>query len=86
MPILTKDFRGIKLCDPCWNGNHWTKAVKGREAVNHCLHGGCECPCPTLPADASWIGKRQRETAKKNREAQQSLLDVPKLYKRVQFP
>lgn len=34
-----KDFRGLHLCRPCWQGHDNHK---------NCLHGDCECPCQKM--------------------------------------
>lgn len=43
---LTKDARGLLLCNPCWDGEHDHKARGG--PVSRCLRGGCQCPCYEL--------------------------------------
>lgn len=54
-PLL--DYRGLKLCDPCWNNHHWHKEIisgkdgskkKGNRIIQDCLGPPCECPCIQL--------------------------------------
>lgn len=52
-----KDYRGLALCDPCWNSHHWHKEIitakdgsekKGTKTIQDCLGPPCECPCIQL--------------------------------------
>jgi len=52
-----KDFKGYRLCDPCWNGKHWHKEIittesgmakKTNKNISDCLGEPCECPCREL--------------------------------------
>jgi hypothetical protein len=90
MAIVGKDYRGLRLCEACWNGVHWTKQkMRGddgkfhRTAVNHCERGTCQCPCPQLPADRSGINLALRKKAEENRKMQQALPDAGPCYEHV---
>jgi hypothetical protein len=58
------DFRGLHLCDRCWNGdgNH----------VN-CEHGDCECPCQKLDQNLRDEALRRRQTKIANKRAQMTI-------------
>lgn len=53
------DYKGYKLCDPCWNGHHFHKQTmpndkKGKPTgprVSDCLGPPCECECKPLLAE-----------------------------------
>ncbi len=51
------DYKGYKLCDPCWNGHHWHNEIitgkdgcpkKSSRLIQDCLGEPCECPCRAL--------------------------------------
>ncbi len=61
-PLL--DYKGYKLCSPCWNGHHWHNEIitgkdgcpkKSARLVQDCLGEPCECPCRALR------GERQKK-------------------------
>jgi hypothetical protein len=67
--MLTKDFRGLKLCEACWNGVHRIRAHNPERWVIHCKGMGCECPCTQLEASQSDFNRRiraMREQAKRS--------------------
>jgi hypothetical protein len=35
-----KDFRGVELCDACWNGYHYVTDHISRKKTSNCLGGG----------------------------------------------
>lgn len=52
-----KDYKGYKLCDPCWNGKHWHNEIittpsgmakRTNHRIADCLGEPCECPCKQL--------------------------------------
>lgn len=49
MPELKKDYRGLLLCEPCWNNQHNHKEWgTKRKVIVDCLQNGCQCPCVEL--------------------------------------
>lgn len=62
-----RDYKGQRLCDPCWNGQHYHRKV-GRSGkarggiIIDCLAGECECPCRALLAEQ---GRKISEQPKK---------------------
>jgi hypothetical protein len=72
-----RDGRGMMLCIPCWNGQHYTKEIKdfhreftevpvGKNIHSECLQGECECPCVRL-----MLEKSPRVTAKDRKKFQE---------------
>ena len=41
------DYRGMRLCQPCWDGEHYSK-LKGQAKLCRCEGVSCECPCAEL--------------------------------------
>lgn len=82
------DYRGLRLCDSCWNGTHFHRAV-GRtgklqsKVVVDCTGGDCECPCRELLAErkAKIVQVSQRrEVEPKSADSQLDLFaDTPAL-------
>ena len=81
---LTKDYRGLNLCEPCFNGHHFGLKIGKRvgaegaedRSVCKCQENGCECPCSRM------AGAQMRETIRKRtakiaaKKAQMSLLET----------
>jgi|HubBroStandDraft_3_1064219.scaffolds.fasta_scaffold55963_3 hypothetical protein len=56
-PLRFDPRRGYRLCEPCWNGQHWNKPYRDKDGVHHpktsnCLvsvfkgvKDGCGCGC-----------------------------------------
>ena len=68
-----KDWRGLHLCDACWNGMHFVTDDLGKK-INNCNHGECECPCQKMQqnqADENWSRKQKRLA---NQKAQTSIV------------
>lgn len=47
--IVGKDYKGMTLCEHCWNGAHYSYETNsdGKRVgkLSNCLEGGCQCPC-----------------------------------------
>jgi hypothetical protein len=44
-----RDYKGMKLCDNCWNGKHYAfkdKNDRGKLINKYCACNGCGCECP----------------------------------------
>lgn len=78
-PILyQEDYRGLKLCRPCWNSDHFHEnpnTKSGRPLVCQCRLGECECPCSRMEQNRADFNYQLRELQKKNKKAQTSILD-----------
>lgn len=51
-----RDYKGLALCEACWNGSHCHRSVGGKgnltnKIIVDCLGGACECPCRELLAE-----------------------------------
>lgn len=69
------DFRGLHLCDSCWNGNHFVKGETGG-LINNCGFGNCQCPCSTMQRNrAEQLFARKQQWAE-NKQKQQVIPDV----------
>jgi hypothetical protein len=72
---VAKDYRGVKLCDSCWNGNHYLydrplalpddpkpkNPSKGAVKKSNCIGGECECPCKALLEPTPRVKKNSGE-------------------------
>jgi len=71
------DYRGLKICWPCWNGYHLmpktTEKGKatGRRYCN-CDRGECECPCRNMLQDEEEQARRHKEQRAANKASQTS--------------
>ena len=51
-----RDYKGHRLCDNCWNGNHFHRKTNANgdptgPIILDCLYGDCECLCRNLLAE-----------------------------------
>lgn len=53
-------YTGLKLCDPCWNGQHFHRSKELNQVITDCLGGRCECPCKQLNEELTLKRKRIR--------------------------
>lgn len=40
-----RDFKGQKLCRPCWDGCHYISDTVSRKKISNCEGGECQCHC-----------------------------------------
>lgn len=72
-PVRYDPRRGYKICEDCWNGNHWSKPYRDKNGVHHPKHSNCliskfkgmgECGCGCLdpgPKKTKFIGEGQEK-------------------------
>jgi hypothetical protein len=71
---LKTDHRGLKLCEACWNGMHFTTRLKSRgPRICLCALGDCECPCRNMQKDWAEQLQKMKAERRKVRESQLSI-------------
>ena len=55
------DYRGLKLCDSCWNGNHYITDEVLHKKVANCIGGECQCPCRELLKPVARVKKSKAD-------------------------
>jgi hypothetical protein len=81
--MLTKDYRGLKLCEACWNGNHFVRKISPPEVICACLRMGCQCPCSIMELDKASIAATQRRFRKANLQLQAQIPDTGAGYSHI---
>ena len=79
-----RDFKGQRLCEPCWNNVHFIHDQTIKAKISNCnrvLENGepCECECANLAPNMKELNQKAKARAKAEREAQQSLCERPQL-------
>lgn len=46
-----RDYKGARLCEPCWNGEHFLYSRRGVHRGSNCLGEPCECQCREVLAE-----------------------------------
>ena len=55
-----KDFKGQKLCESCWNGNHYITDTVTKKKIANCFGEPCECHCVRMMQEKHGRPKRDK--------------------------
>lgn len=69
---VKQDYRGLCLCEPCWNGVHFRKGERGQR-ICQCNLGLCDCPCSQMKDNQQEVSRNAKAKRLASKAAQQDM-------------
>ena len=72
MKLPKLDYRGLRLCEGCWDGLHFTTRLKGPK-ICLCALGDCQCPCRNMQKNWAEQLRKMKAEREKTKKSQGSI-------------